>query len=180
METFDRCRDACKADASEITRLVNQAYRPKNRLAGWTHESDLVNGSRTNTGQIISILSRADSTIIIGLRSNLIIACIHLEKIGRDIHFGLFAVDPEYQGIGIGKEMLKLAENYVVERFGPKKIVMTVLSARHELINFYLRCGYRRTGNITDYPTDAGIGTPKICEIKIETIEKQLGIATPQ
>jgi hypothetical protein len=50
---------------------------------------------------------------------------------------------------------------------------MVVLSARHELIEFYLRRGYSRTGEVSAYPVDADVGIPKIADLMIETLAKK-------
>ena len=52
---------------------------------------------------------------------------------------------------------------------------MVVLSAREELIGFYLRRGYRRTGEVMDYPIEAGVGMPLYSELSIEVLEKRAG-----
>ena len=50
---------------------------------------------------------------------------------------------------------------------------MVVVSSRRELISFYLRRGYRKTGSIMDYPLSQGAGIPKNPVLKIEVLEKQ-------
>ena len=158
---IDAFRTAGRGDSDEIARLINMAYRPEPGCAGWTHESGLVNGDRTNPEQIVSTLLKPDSIILVALQNNLIVACIHIEKAGLDCHIGLFAVNPIWQGSGIGKQILSQAEDYAVEHFCSERFVMTVVSVRQELISFYLRRGYRQTCQIADYPLSAGVGTPK-------------------
>jgi hypothetical protein len=50
---------------------------------------------------------------------------------------------------------------------------MAVVSSRSELIAFYLRRGYQKTGVVQDYPLSAGVGTPKFSGLKIEVLEKR-------
>jgi ribosomal protein S18 acetylase RimI-like enzyme len=76
------------------------------------------------------------------------------------------------QGTGVGKQMLAHAEKYAREEFGSVRFIMVVVSSRPELIAFYLRRGYQRTGDLMDYPLSAGAGTPKHTGLKIETLEK--------
>lgn len=73
--------------------------------------------------------------------------------------------------------MLALAENYAIETFGAEKFILIVVSARSELVAFYLRRGYQKTGSVTDYPISAGAGTPKNPALKIEVLEKRSNIA---
>lgn len=174
IETF---RTAGQSDSNEISRLINIAYRPEPGCEGWTHEASLVNGDRTNPDQISSTLLRPDSVMLLSLLDNLIVACIHIEKSGMDCHIGMFAVNPTLQDAGVGKQILELAERYANDHFCSKRFVITGVSARQELISFYLRRGYRQTGRITNYPLSAGVGTPKQADLKIETLDKLSGIA---
>ena len=170
MDTF---RTANKSDAEAIAQLVNKAYRPETVAAGWTHESDLVSGNRTSVGQVEEVISKRDSVILVGLKDSEIVACVHIEKDGSYCHIGMLAVNPMLQGAGAGKQMLAHAEKYANESFGSEKFVIVVVSSRSELIAFYLRRGYRKTGTVQDYPLWAGVGTPKCSNLKTEVLEKQ-------
>ena len=55
--SIDIFRSADKRDAGVIADLVNMAYRPESGESGWTYESDLVSGSRTNADQVVDIIS---------------------------------------------------------------------------------------------------------------------------
>ena len=85
MDTF---RTANKSDAEAIAQLVNKAYRPETGTAGWTHESDLVSGNRTSVGQVVEIMSKPDSVVLVGIKSSEIVACGPLEKKGKYKHIG--------------------------------------------------------------------------------------------
>lgn len=171
--SIDSLRTAVFTDAEAIAQLVNRAYRPAPEKAGWTHESDLVRGDRTDTTQIESGISKPHSAILLGLRGPQIVGCVHVQKEGRDCHIGLLAVDPPLQKAGIGKKMLAYAERYAAERFACEKFVMAVVLSRHELISFYLRRGYRRTGQIMEYPRSANAGVAMHADLKIERLEKR-------
>lgn len=167
-------RAANKLDAEEIAQLVNQAYHPEPDVAGWTHEADLVYGNRTSAGQVTEIISKPDSIMLVGLNGSEIVACVHVEKDGSNCHIGMFAVNPAQQGAGAGKQMLAYAEQQANSVFGAEKFVMYVLSARTELIAFYLRRGYQKTGYVMDYMLLADAGKPKQADLKVEVLEKQL------
>lgn len=168
-------RIATNADSESIAELVNQAYRPKLRHpASWTHESDLLSGNRINAQQIVEILSKPDSMILVGTKAAEIMACVQVEKNGNDSYIGMLAVHPMLQGAGVGSQLLTQAEQYALEVFEAKKFIMVVVSARSELISFYIRRGYRQTGNIMDYPILKGVGIPKNPNLKIEILEKQV------
>ena len=170
---IDTFRMACSPDAEAIAQLVNKAYRPEAGVSGWTHESDLVSGSRTRISQIEAILSMPDSVIIVGFKGSEIVSCVHVEKDQSHSHIGMLAVNPVLQGAGLGKQMLAQAESYASENFASEKFIMGVVTSRAELIAFYLRQGYQKTGLITDYPESAGVGIPKHAGLKVEILEKR-------
>jgi N-acetylglutamate synthase-like GNAT family acetyltransferase len=165
-------RLACQSDAESIAKLVNNAYRPSLVTTGWTNESELVSGSRINVYQVKEAILKPNSNILIEVRNSKIIACVHVEKIGNSCNIGMLTVDPTLQGVGTGKQMLAHAERYAIQEFGSEKFIMTVLSLRIELISFYMRCGYRRTGMVSDYPIVAKVGIPKLPDLKVEILEK--------
>ncbi len=171
--SIDSFRAANHAEAEAIAALVNGAYRPESGITGWTHESDLVAGNRTSAAQILEALSRHHSVILIGLNHGAIVACAHVEKDGNSSYIGMLAVNPILQGAGAGKLMLAEAEKYASSVFGSDKFVMVVVSERIELVSFYLRRGYQKTGLVLDYPISAGAGIPKNPEMKIEILEKR-------
>lgn len=160
-------------DSEVIANLVNKAYRPEPGASGWTHESDLVSGSRTSASQITETISKPNSVILAGLKNSTIIACVHVEKKGNNSYIGMLAVNPALQGTGAGKQILSEAEKYALEVFGAERFVMVVVSSRRDLISFYLRRGYQQTGSIMDYPVSQGVGTPKTPDLKIEVLEKR-------
>jgi hypothetical protein len=51
---------------------------------------------------------------------------------------------------------------------------MTVITLRAELIAFYERRGYRRTGIIKPFPTDVRFGLPRVERLEFEVLEKEL------
>ena len=173
---IDKIRAAIKSDAEAIAHLVNRAYRPESGFFGWTHESNLVSGSRTNDVQVAEIMSKPDSAVLIGLNGSELVACIHVEKDGDSSYIGMLAVNPKLQSAGIGKKMLAQAESYARTNFGSVKLCIVVMSDRSELISFYLRRGYQKTGRVMDYPLSAGVGTPKHADTRIEVLEKQAGL----
>ncbi|TXT32682.1 MAG: GCN5-like N-acetyltransferase [Rhodocyclaceae bacterium] len=86
----------------------------------------------------------------------------------------MLATDPNHQMQGLGKQMLNCAEQHALEHFGIASFKMSVLSSRSELIAFYERRGYTRTGKVTSYPASAGIGEPIVDELKVEILIKQV------
>ena len=82
-----------------------------------------------------------------------ITGCVNLQQHDQKIYLGMFSVLPHLQGAGIGKQLLQAAEEYALH----KKciaIYMSVISLRTELINWYLRHGYRDTGKRIPFVED--------------------------
>ncbi|MDZ4262051.1 MAG: GNAT family N-acetyltransferase [Pseudomonadota bacterium] len=172
MDSF--CR-ATSSDAEQIAQLVNSAYRPKPGAAGWTHEADLVCGDRVNAAQVVDKIAKPDSAVLIGRKGSEIVACIHVEKVGDESHLGMFAVTPGLQGGGMGKQLLAYSERYAGTTFAAKKFVMLVISARSDLIAFYIRRGYRQTALVMEYPLLVNAGIPKCDGLQVIVLNKDFG-----
>ena len=87
----------------------------------------------------------------------------------------MFAVRPDLQAGGIGKALLAEAERLVREDWRLPRMRMSVIDARDELIAFYERRGYRRTGELQPFPYgDPRFGLPKRGDLRFEMLEKRL------
>lgn len=170
-------RRASELDAGKIAQLVNRAYRPSTQARGWTHEADLVEGPRTNEEQVRSLLC-PQSSILVAQQDTDIVACIHVRSHEGTGEIGMLAIDPAYQAQGFGKLMLEGAERHAMAHFGATVFNISVLSSRLELIAFYERRGYCRTGQTMDYPISAGIGKPIVDGLLVETMTKKKGISS--
>jgi N-acetylglutamate synthase-like GNAT family acetyltransferase len=167
-------RHATKQDAENIAQLVNSAYRGESSRAGWTTEADLLSGSRIDTEGIINILESENSVILLCLQNDAIIGCVHLEKVNDAAYLGMFVVKPILQGSGIGKEFMQQAEFETQTLWGVKKIWMYVISVRSELIAYYERRGYVRTGRFTPFSSEVGKEFQLVDDLQFEELEKQL------
>jgi len=162
--------EVAKAEQVEgICNLVNVAYRGK---SGWTKETNLVGGDRTNTYEIQGYLSSPNAHLLVASVDGKIVACVCIEKDDDRACIGLLAVHPKLQGDGVGKEILHQAERYASKNLNAKKYIMVVVSQRTELIAYYKRRGYIRTGEIQKYPTNLNVGIPLKNGLTIEYLEK--------
>jgi ribosomal protein S18 acetylase RimI-like enzyme len=84
----------------------------------------------------------------------------------------MFVVRPAIQGAGIGKRLLNEAETLARKEWGVNSFIMIVITSRHELIAFYERRGYRRTGEFSEFPVNPALWTPKVSGLKMERLEK--------
>jgi len=79
--------------------------------------------------------------------------CITLTDLGGGkAYLGMFAVDPVRQAGGLGRALLAKAESAARAEFRADTMEMTVIAARAELIAYYERRGYARTGEMRAFP----------------------------
>lgn len=168
-------RLATKNDITAIIELVESAYRGKHSLNGWTTESSFIDGQRTDAEEVSGLILKANSILLLCHDNNTLVATIQLEKNSNKAYLGMFAVDPMKQGKGIGYSLLVEAEKYVKNQWGCQVLQMTVITIRSELIDWYLRHGYIRTGIFKPFPyEEPRYGLPKRRDLELEILEKQL------
>jgi ribosomal protein S18 acetylase RimI-like enzyme len=172
-------RTAEPADIDAIVALVESAYRGDSGRRGWTTESDLLDGHRTDAAAVADTLRHADSCILLAERDRHLVASCHLQRLGEAAYFGMFAVDPAEQGNGLGKWMLANAERTAGERWHSHAMLMTVIEQRPELIAWYTRRGYRPTGEHQPFPYgDERFGIPRRDDLRFVVLAKALsGVA---
>jgi ribosomal protein S18 acetylase RimI-like enzyme len=174
---------ATRADAPELARLINSAYRAHGGSAGWTSETDLLTGTRTDVTSLVGLLAEqtpqdALKATFLLLRRKMdatLVGCICLEP-QNDIswYLSLLAVDPDEQNSGYGRLVLAEAEKFVYAS-GALTARITVIQQRETLIAWYERRGYRRTGEVIPFPYhDSSVGTPLRSDLELIVLEKSL------
>ena len=168
-------RAATLADVDAIVALVESAYRGEASRAGWTTEADFLEGRRTGTDDVSACLRRERSRILLAERDGQLLACAHVAEEDAAGYFGMFSVKPDQQGGGIGKHVLAECERIAREEWQLRVMRMTVIDIRDELIAFYERRGYHRTGVVKPFPYgDARFGLPTRDDLRFEILEKEL------
>jgi len=168
-------RSATPADADAVIALVESAYRGNASRAGWTTEADFLDGRRTGPDDVLAQIARPRSRILLAEREGQLLACAHAAVEDGAGYFGMFSVQPGLQNTGIGKVMLAEAERIAREDWQLPTMRMTVIDIRAELIAWYERRGYRRTGITKPFPYgDARFGIPKRDDLRFEILEKTL------
>jgi ribosomal protein S18 acetylase RimI-like enzyme len=169
-------RPATLADVPALVELVTSAYRGEVSKKGWTTEADLLEGQRIDPEVLRHDIERPRSRILIAERDGQMLACAHVTEEGGAGYFGMFSVKPDQQGGGLGKVVMNEAERIVRDEWRLPAMRMTVIDIREELIAFYERRGYVRTGIKKPFPYgDERYGIPKRDDLRFEVLEKPLG-----
>ena len=167
---------ATPADVTAIVALVESAFRGDASRAGWTTEADLLNGRRTGPDEIGSILADPDRSVLVERDvDGSLLASVVLRRDGEAAWLGMLSVSPTQQARGIGRRMVEGAESWAATRWGSRRIRMTVIVQRTELIAWYERRGYRRTGETAPFfYGDERFGMPKRPDLSFIVLEKAL------
>ena len=168
-----RFRDAVPAAVPALVDLVTSAYRGDASRQGWTTEADLLDGNRVDPDVLLHDIARPRSRVLLAERDDALLACAHVSEEDGAGYFGMFSVRPGLQGAGVGKALLAVAERVVREEWRLPAMRMTVIDLREELIAFYERRGYRRTGIKKPFPYgDPRYGIPLRDDLRFEVLEK--------
>lgn len=145
-------RPATLADLPRLHPVVERAYRGDSARQGWTHEADMLFDARTDL-ETLTTLVDGDSRILIALDGDTILGCVNIADRGNGLaYLGLLCVDPAIQARGIGKQLIAAAEATARDTFAATRIEMTVIDRRVELIAWYERHGYTRSGETRPFP----------------------------
>ena len=157
-----RFEKAIPEDKASLVRLVNSGYRGDESRKGWTTEADLLEGIRTDESSMLAMIRKEHVVILKAIdEQDELVGCVYLEQQHKSLYLGMLTVSPTLQGAGIGKQLLSAAEKLAVE-YQCERIIMTVISERTELIDWYKRRGYKDTGVRKPFPmTDPKFGLPR-------------------
>ncbi len=168
---------ATHKDIPAIVQLANSAYRGEGSKKGWTTEADMLDGEvRIDEEAIAKMMSSPRAAILKYENNEQLLGCVYLAPLlpGNELYLGLLSVSPDAQTGGIGKQLLAGAEKYALEQ-GCTSITMNVISKRLELIAWYVRHGYEKTGETKPFPSDNKFGVPKE-PLEFIVLEKKLGV----
>jgi ribosomal protein S18 acetylase RimI-like enzyme len=171
---------AADADVPAIVALMNAAYRGAGAAPGWSTEVGHIAGDRTTAPLLRADLAAKPQAVFLVWRDasdTMLKGCVWLEPLGDGAwYLGSLAVAPRLQEGGLGRALLCAAEQWVRER-GGQRVRMSVVNVRDGLIAWYLRRGYRDTGETEDFPYgDNRFGTPLRDDLRFVVLEKELGL----
>ena len=161
-------------DIPAIMQLLNSAYRGESSRKGWTTEADLIAGNvRTDENNLADVMAIPGSIFLKYTNDNGIIqGCVNLQVQDKKVYLGMFSVDPASQGAGIGKIILRSADEYARSQ-GCTSIYMSVISVRAELIAWYQRHGYVDTGERKAFNED-GLTGKHLRKLEFMILEKPI------
>jgi ribosomal protein S18 acetylase RimI-like enzyme len=155
---------ATLADTAALTDLINQAYRGPATAQSWTTEAHLLDGPRISENHVRQMLMPARDNHAALLKyvagNGSIQGCVYLEPKEDYLYLSTLAVSPAAQGQRVGRQLLDAAEDYA-RQHGCTRIKISVLSARLELLAWYERHGYQRTGASEAFPNTTEFGQPR-------------------
>lgn len=101
------------------------------------------------------LLTKAKATIYVAEKNNILQGCIILlhRLHSSSVRIYSLAVDPSVQKTGMGRELIKFAENDAI-RNNKTCLTLEVREDNQVAINFYLRNGYEVFGHYDDYYED--------------------------
>jgi ribosomal protein S18 acetylase RimI-like enzyme len=167
------------SDCEHLSQLINSAYRGEPSRQGWTTEADILDGVRTTTADLAKIVQSTDQFILMGELNQEIVACMHCQRQTLSghptAHFGMIAVKPTLQNKGHGKDLVAAAEAMTKRQWRAVGFYMVVISIRTEVIAFYERLGYERTGEFVDFPINPDKWQPKVAGLNLQYLAKLVG-----
>ena len=133
LESSTPIRIATAADRDRIIPVVNAAFAVE----------DFFDVPRTDERDMDQLLERG-AFLILEDDARRVLASIYVELRAERGYFGMLAVDPGQQGLGLGRLLVQAAESYCRNR-GCRHMDIAVLSPRAEIVPFYNKLGYVET-----------------------------------
>jgi GNAT superfamily N-acetyltransferase len=172
-------RTATADDVNDIVALVESAYRGEDSQAGWTTEAELVGGQRTDAPAVAAAVAAPYTVILLGEDNGDLVSCAQLTRQADRVEFGMFCVRPGAQGGGLGRWMLARAEQVAAD-CSAATMEMLVIRQRDELIAWYERRGYQRTGETRPFPYgNERYGLPRRDDLEFVVLTKTLNQPEP-
>lgn len=133
-----RTRPAGDDDVAAIVRLVNRAYRV---------EDFFVRGDRTSADEIERKLGAPNGTILLlEDDADALVGSAYVEVRGERGYFGMLSVDPDRQGQGWGRELVRAIEAHC-RAAGCRHLDLDVVNLREGLTEFYEALGFAAYGS---------------------------------
>lgn len=157
-------RVATVNDADKIQQLIQTAFQTNDSRQDWTGHVELASNFRLDVSQVEEKIADPNVTTLVAMNEENgdLVATIDVTKQepaqGDDSikngRLSMIAVDDAYQRQGVGRKVLEYAEELAQRNWGANKFSLNALSTRPALIEWYMRRGYRKTGETTPFPRE--------------------------
>lgn len=150
-------RTASADDASALQQLIQAAFRAEDSRQGWVADMAINSRFTVDIAHIAKTVTEPDSDFLIASnKAGDTVATIAVSRRDPDLaRIFMLAVDQRWQQAGLGRQVLAYAEEYCQRTWGVTRLGLDALSTRQELISWYLRRGYLKTGETKPFPRDA-------------------------
>lgn len=161
---------ASPSDATRIQNLLHAAFRADDSRPNWTADVEMNRRFTVDINDLTTKLNAPETVYLIATDSSDdhqtavskdLTACIGIAKISLTkfrpapvVAARLFhlAVDPGLHRAGLGAQVLAQATTYARDVLGVRVLSLDALSTRTELMEWYLRRGFRKTGEVVPFP----------------------------
>ena len=125
---------AVEDDIPKIVDLINRAF---------SVEKFFKSGERTNAGEVADMMR--DGHFLLLTAAGALVACVYIEINGERAYAGTLAVEPSQQRLGIGRRVMREAEDYA-RAHGCEVLDIRIVNVRPELAEIYTKLGFVPTG----------------------------------
>ena len=152
---------ATKEDIPSLVSLMDNAYRGEPSTRGWASEGNLFIGNKRTDKETVAQLMEKPGAVFLKYinEQEAMEGCVFLQKKSNKLYLGMLSVSPALQAKGVGKQLLNAAEKHAHNQ-NCSSIYMTVITVRENLIAWYERHGYVKTGEVLPFPVDEKFGIP--------------------
>lgn len=150
-------RTAGAGDAVQLRNLIQEAFRAEDSRKDWTADMAINVRFTINIAYIEKSIAEPESDFLIASdKAGNTVATIGVSnQDSNQARIFMLAVDRRHQQSGLGRKILGYGEEYCQRTWGATKLGLDALSTRQELISWYLRCGYRKTGETRPFPRES-------------------------
>jgi ribosomal protein S18 acetylase RimI-like enzyme len=128
-----RIQEANETNIAEIVSVVNDAFQV---------EADFRAGDRTSPDEVIQLMH--EGQFLVAIHDQQVAGAVFAGVNGSTGYFAMLAVRPSLQRLGLGRTLIKAAEDHCRSR-GCTRMSLNTGSVRREVLDLYRRLGYRIT-----------------------------------
>ena len=147
---------AATSHAESLRMLCALAYAQEGE--SWSGKPHSPADTDITLAEVESLIAAPRSRLLAALDAEAVVGCVLVTPLsGKRSVLGLLGVDQGSRRRGLGARLIAAAERVATESFGADRIELCVLTERKQLVAYYERHGFERTGEqrrIGRPPTD--------------------------